>query len=309
MKPLCIVNPQAGGGRTGRTFETWRRTVEGALGAVEFVFTESKGDGARLAREGALAGATRILAFGGDGTVNEIANGIVESGQRPTLGIVAQGTGGDFRRTLGLEHRLDRYLDTIRAGRSRAVDVGRAHYSNHQGVMESRVFVNILSAGMGGLVDQYVANASRSLGATVAYFGATVRALTQVRTGHLFLRGEGPDGLIETELSSLIFAVCNGRYFGSGMKMAPHAELDDGVFEVVSMDSSSKLGFAVVNAPSIYAGKHLRNAKVLRVSKLEVLMRNAEDRNAFLLDVDGEALGTLPLSLQVEPRALDVFCP
>ena len=309
MKPLCIVNPNAGGGRTGRTFEQWRHAVEGALGPSEFVQTESHGDGIRIAQDGALAGYDRVLAFGGDGTVNEVATGLLRSGKTDvTLGVVAQGTGGDFRRSLGFEHRLDRYLHAVRAEHVRTVDAGELRYHDHHGQPQTRHFVNVLSAGMGGLVDQYVATASRSFGSTLAYFGASVRALANAKRGHLKVHGEGPDGPFEARVSSLMFAICNGRYFGSGMKVAPRAELDDGVFEIVSLTAPTKLGFALYTK-DIYAGTHLRTAQSFRASRISVDLENEEARSSFLLDVDGEPLGTLPLEVRALPRALRVFAP
>lgn len=309
QKPLCIVNPNAGGGKTGRTFETWRHAVESALGTAEFVRTASHGDGIRLAQEGADAGYTRILAFGGDGTVNEVATGLMRSGKEDvTLGVVMQGTGGDFRRSLGFEHRLDRYLHAVREDNVRSVDVGELSYRDHQGASRTRHFVNVLSAGMGGLVDQYVASASRSFGSTMAYYGASLRALVNAKRGHLKVSGDGPDGPFETTVSSLMFAICNGRYFGSGMKVAPKAELDDGVFEVVSLTAPSKLGFALYTK-DIYAGTHMRTAQTFRATRISVDIENEDARSSFLLDVDGEPLGTLPLEVRVLPRALKVFSP
>ena len=309
QKPLCIVNPNAGGGKTGRTFETWRHAVENALGPSEFVRTESHGDGIRLAQEGALAGYDRVLAFGGDGTVNEVATGLLRSGKTDvTLGVVAQGTGGDFRRSLGFEHRLDLYLQAIREDNVREVDVGELTFRDHDGNPATRHFVNVLSAGMGGLVDQYVATASRTFGSTMAYYGASLRALANAKRGHLVVKGDGPDGPFEAKVSSLMFAICNGRYFGSGMKVAPRAELDDGVFEIVSLTAPTKLGFALYTK-DIYAGTHMRTAQSFRATHLSVDLENEEARSSFLLDVDGEPLGTLPLEVRVLPKALRVFTP
>ncbi len=308
-KSLCIVNPNAGGGRTGRTFEQWRHTVTSALGPSEFVHTEAHGDGIRLAEEAANAGYSRVLAFGGDGTLNEVATGILRSGKTDvTLGVVAQGTGGDFRRSLGLEHRLDVYLRAIKDDKVREVDVGELRYHDHEGQRTTRHFINVLSVGMGGLVDQYVATASRSFGSTLAYYGASLKALINVKHGHLKVRGEGPDGTIDTNVTALMFAICNGRYFGSGMKVAPRAELDDGVFEVVSLTAPTKLGF-MLYTKDIYSGSHMRTAQSFRVSSLSVDLVNEDARDSFLLDVDGEPLGKLPLEVRVLPRALKVFAP
>ena len=158
--------------------------IESRLGAVKIAFTEHAGHGIELARAGAENGHALIVAVGGDGTFNEVVNGVMLSKCATKVGIIGQGTGGDFSRALGVEHRLDKYLDTLVSGRERKLDVGWLRYRDGE-VMRERYFVNILSAGMGGLVDRYVADASRALGGTAAYFGASVKALVACREGKL----------------------------------------------------------------------------------------------------------------------------
>jgi len=301
VKPVCVVNPRSGGGRTGKIWGDMRSAITRALGDFDAVYTEHTGHGIDLAREAALLGAPLVIAVGGDGTFNEVAGGILLANKGTRIGLIAQGTGGDFRRTLGLEHRLDKYLDALASGRERALDVGRLHY----GAGSERYFVNITSAGMGGLVDQYVANASRLGGGKVAYFGASLKALWSAARGRVrcVVTHEGETHTVQ--LWSLMIAVCNGQYFGSGMHVAPMARLDDGVFEVVSMDAPSKLGFAL-RSNKIYKGAHLLDETTthFRCTAIELTLENAEARDRFLLDVDGEPLGQLPAKIECVPRAL-----
>jgi len=312
VKPLLVVNPRSGGGATGRTFGAMKGTIERALGDVEVVMTERPGHGIDLAREGAQAGYPLVVAVGGDGTLHEVVNGLMaaRAGDHggggkslgTQLGMIAQGTGGDFRKTLGLEHRLDRYLDAMKSGRERAIDVGRF---TGGGKKKAHHFVNILSAGMGGLVDRYVADASRSLGGTAAYFGASVKALLNARLGNLRVTVTSGGKTTSHEMRSFLIAICNGRYFGAGMKVAPMAELDDGVFEVVALGATSKLGFAMTSR-GIYDGSHMQQAGTvhLRGEKIRIDLANEDAREKFLLDVDGEPMGTLPLEIEVVPKAL-----
>ena len=160
MKPLLVVNPRSGGGATGRTFGAMKDTIERALGPVEVAMTERQGHGADLAREGALAGHPLVIAVGGDGTFHEVVNGLMTAkggaygtkGDSTRVGMIAQGTGGDFRKALGLEHRLDKYLDALKSGRERPLDVGKFTGGGKTG----HYFVNILSAGMGGLAINFL---------------------------------------------------------------------------------------------------------------------------------------------------------
>ena len=309
MKPLLVVNPQSGGGATGRTFGAMKSTIERALGPVEVAMTERQGHGIDLAREGAVAGHPLVIAVGGDGTLHEVVNGLMvaKSGDYGTkardvrLGIIAQGTGGDFRKTLGLEHRLDKYLDAIKSGNERTIDVGRFE----GGGKASHYFVNILSAGLGGLVDKYVATTSRALGGKAAYFGATFKALVNARVGNLRVKVTN-DGKTESHaIRTFMIAMCNGRFFGGGMHVAPMAKLDDGKLEVVALGATSKVGFALTSG-SIYEGKHIGQAGTvhLRGEKITIELANEDAKSVFLLDVDGEPMGSLPLSVEAVPKAL-----
>jgi YegS/Rv2252/BmrU family lipid kinase len=276
------------------------------LGAVDVSFTATPGHAMNLARDAAREGRDLVIAVGGDGTLHEVANGVLDAGtSEVAVGYVGQGTGGDFRRTLGIDHRLDAYVEAIASGRERRVDVGRVRFRDASGGEQVRFFVNILSAGMGGLVDRYVADSSRALGGTAAYFLASVRALANCRRGRLrcevSLEGEPQ----RREVESFMIAICNGRYFGSGMHVAPMAKPDDGRFEVVSMDAPSKLAFTAYSR-RIYEGAHLSAPGVQHFAcdRIAIDLENEAARSVFLLDVDGEPLGRLPLEVELVPRAL-----
>jgi YegS/Rv2252/BmrU family lipid kinase len=304
-----IVNPRSGGGATGRTFAAMRGTIERALGKVEVATTERPGHGIDLARQGAIAGHPLVIAVGGDGTIHEVVNGLMQakSGDYGTkaaaaqLGIIGQGTGGDLRKTLGLEHRLDRYLEAIASGKQRPLDVGKFSGGGKAG----HYFINILSAGMGGLVDRYVADAPRLLGGKAAYFGASLKALLNARLGNVRCTVTNDGKTEEHLICSYMIAVCNGKYFGGGMKVAPMAEVEDGTLEIVALGATSKLGFAMTSG-SIYSGEHIGGTGTvhLRGQKVKLDLVNEDAKQVYLLDVDGEPMGALPLEIEVVPKAL-----
>lgn len=313
MNPLVIVNPQSGGGKTGRTFSSMQRTFENALGTIDVVFTSQSGHAIELAEKSATEGRELVIAVGGDGTLNEVVNGImravdsntVSSERAPVVGIIGQGTGGDFRKTLGLEHRLDAYLSAIASGRVRHVDIGRVTYLDHEKTTKTRYFVNILSAGMGGLVDRYVADASRALGGRVAYFGASFRALVEAKRGRLRCDVTNDGETSTRKLTTMMIAVCNGRFFGSGMQVAPMADLSDGKFEVVSLDASNKIAFSV-GSQRIYKGEHIGKPGTthFRCDKITMDLENEDARKVFLLDCDGEPIGGLPIEVELVSGAI-----
>jgi diacylglycerol kinase (ATP) len=307
VNPLLVVNPTSGGGATGRTFGAMKETIERALGPVDVAMTERSGHGIDLAREGAIAGHPLVIAVGGDGTFHEVVNGLMQAKQAKPgadgarIGVIAQGTGGDFRKTLGLEHRLDKYLDALKSGRERPLDVGKFTGGGKTG----HYFVNILSAGMGGLVDRYVADSSRMLGGSAAYFGASLKALINARLGNVKITVTNKGKSETHQVRSFMIAICNGMYFGGGMKVAPMAQLDDGVLEVVALGATSKLGFAMTSR-GIYTGAHIGNNGTvhLRGEKIVLDLANDDAKSVFLLDVDGEPMGGLPLTVEVVPKAL-----
>jgi len=282
-----------------------RAVLERRLGPVDVAMTQSPAHAIELTREAVRDGSRLVVAVGGDGTLHEVANGILDAGGGAALGYVGQGTGGDFRRTLGIEHRLDAYVDAIASGRERAVDVGKLRYRAADGSTKERWFVNILSAGMGGLVDRYVSETTRALGGKAAYFLASTRALVACQRGRLKcdvrLDGDHHQRTVET----FMIAICNGRYFGSGMHVAPMAEPDDGRFDVVSMDAPGKLAFATFSR-RIYEGQHLSAPGVQHFAcdRIAIDLENERARDVFLLDVDGEPLGGLPIEVELKSKAL-----
>jgi len=310
-RPLLVVNPKSGGGATGRTWEALKATVERALGKVEVAMTERQGHGIDLARAAATAGHPLVIAVGGDGTIHEVVNGLMQAqgsdygtkAQKTQLAIIGQGTGGDFRKTLEIDHRLDRYIDAIASGRTRTIDVGKFTGGGKTG----HYFVNILSVGMGGLVDRYVADAPRFLGGKAAYFGASLKALLNARVGNVkvTVTNADADKSEEHTIRSFMIAICNGRFFGGGMKVAPMASLDDGVFELVALGPTSKIGFAM-SSSSIYSGEHMAQEGTvhLRGRKLRLELLNDDAKSVYLLDVDGEAMGSLPLEIECIPKAI-----
>lgn len=304
-RSLVIVNPRSGGGQAGRTFGDVRVVIERRLGPVDVKLTERPGHAIDLARDAARSGTELVIAVGGDGTLHEVANGVLDAATGAAVGYVGQGTGGDFRRSLGLEHRLDAYVNAIASGTTRQVDAGKLHYRGHDGAKKTRWFVNILSAGMGGLVNRYVADTSKALGGKAAYFWASTRALLACQRGRLRCDVSLEKERHERSVDTFMIAICNGRYFGGGMHVAPMAKLDDGRFEVVSMDAPGKVAFAAFSR-RIYDGKHLSAPGVQHFGcdRIAIDLENERARRVFLLDVDGEPLGGLPLEVELVPRAL-----
>jgi YegS/Rv2252/BmrU family lipid kinase len=306
MKPVVIVNPRSAAGKTGKAFDEMRAPISRAIGEFDALETECGGHAIELARAAALEGRRLVIAVGGDGTFHEVVNGVMEAATPDVrVGFIMQGTGGDFRKTIGVEHRLDKYLEALASGRERPIDVGKLTYTTGGGATATRFFVNIYSAGMGGLVDRYVAEGSNVLGGKASYFFASAKALVRAMRGRVRCRISS-GGEVETRtLPTYMIAVCNGRYFGGGMHVAPMAKPDDGRLEVVAMDAPSKLGFTLYSQ-KIYDGSHVKEPGTTHLSceAIDLSLENTDASGVFLNDVDGEPLGGLPARAEILRHAL-----
>jgi diacylglycerol kinase (ATP) len=186
--PLLIVNPKCGTSGTARSLTQVLAAVESTLGDVVIRYTARRGHARELALEGAREGHPLIVAVGGDGTFSEVANGVLmaDGGAHPVaggaestdgaapgttipaVGLINVGTGGDFRRSLGIGLSFEQCLEAIALGRERLVDVGLAEFPGTDGLPVQQYFVNVLSAGLGGLVDRYIDSAPAFLGGAAA---------------------------------------------------------------------------------------------------------------------------------------------
>jgi len=301
---VLVVNPQSAGGKTQQRWPLLRATIQEAYGTFEERFTRASGDATRLTREALREGAYLVVAVGGDGTINEVVNGFFdgETAVSPSasFGIVPAGTGGDFIKTLGIPKETFAAAANLKSP-PRAIDVGRLHYVTDGGAPAVRHFINIASFGIGGLVDRYVNQSSKTFGGKVSFAVATLKAGAKYKnaTVRLVL-----DGGAAKEGKIYNVAVANGRYFGGGMKVAPDASLDDGLFDVVTMGDMG-MSDLLLRGLDIYSGKHLKNPKVSlhRARRVEA---QPLDGAEVLLDVDGEQPGRLPATFELVSGVLQV---
>ena len=310
--PLVVVNPTSANGATGRAWPRLASELRTHFGAFAVAFTERAGHAREIAEGEARAGRKFLIACGGDGTVSEVANGILASGADAELGLLPSGTGGDFRRTLRVPRRDADAAAALRAGRTVEIDAGRVEYQNPAGARESRYFVNVASCGMGGEVIRRVkqegsewlpAALPHALGGRAAFAAAAVRAsLSYERPAVAVSIDGGP----ERRLSITNFCVANARYFGGGMKIAPGAKLTDGRFDVVAVGDLNTPAI-LANSYKLYLGLHLGMREVGHALAARVSVR-AAGAEKILLEVDGELVGTLPADFEILPRALRVRC-
>jgi diacylglycerol kinase (ATP) len=322
------VNPASGGGRTGRRFEEIARAVLSAVGDFDHVFTACRGDGARLAREAVRAGADLVVAVGGDGTANEVIDGLVSEASpdrgcrrswrslpaiaraadadagglpRPgvTFGFIPCGTGSDLRHILGCPEDPTRAALLLSGGAVRTLDLGRVEFTGHDGRPQVRHFANVAGFGVSGRVAQRVDRMKKALGARATFAIASARALLGWSDQQVRWRVDGGPWR-EERITAL--SVCNGRFFGGGMMVAPSALADDGLFDV-TVWQGFHLSDLALRGGMLYDGRHVRlpNTRTLRAEVLEAEPLGPEP---VLLDVDGEQPGMLPARFVILRGAL-----
>lgn len=303
-RTVVIVNPNSQGGAAGRD---WPRLAERVRRAVPFeeVFTKAPGDATRLAREALRGGAERVVALGGDGTINEVGNGFFEDGKPiapgAAMGILPYGTGGDFRKTVHVPKDFDAAVKVLAADHRRTIDVGRI---DHRG--GTRMFINIASFGLSGVVDKVINKSKKRFG-KLSFFAATTRAMLQYDNQRVRMTFDGDAaGAVEMTISTV--AIANGRYFGGGMYIAPDAEVDDGLFDVVALGDLG-LTDLVFKSNRLYKGTHL-TMKECSFRRAKVVHAEPVDAGATVeMDVDGETPGPLPATFTIVPGALSLVAP
>lgn len=295
-----IVNPIAGGGTVGKHWPRIRRILEGEGLEFEASLSERKGHAAELARQAKNGGFKTVVALGGDGTVNEVINGLMAEGDNEvTLGIIPGEKGNDLARTLGIPFDYAGACRKLLAGKAVPLDLGRVTYT-YQGSEGCRYFVNVAGLGFDGEVVRRVTPRLRSLSnPTVRYLSGLFITLASYKNREVRVALDGE----ELRQRAFSIVVCNGRYFGGGMEIAPQAEPDDGLFDVIVIGDFSKWEI-LANLSRVYRGSHLSHPKVKLYRAREV---RVEAREPLLLQADGELLGETPARFELIPGAIRVL--
>jgi len=303
LKAAVIANSIA----VKRCAADWRRiedyTKNSQFSSCDVRMTESGGQATHLTREAVHSGHEMVVAVGGDGTVNEVLNGLFENGvvlnQNLVLGVIPLGSGCDLARSLGISRKISEATKILGNNSIRKVDVGRVDFTNLRGERENRLFVNIADLGAGGLVVQKANRAPRILGRRPNYFWGILSAalLYSARTVSLSVDGDEP-----VKMAIMNTIIANGRYFGRGLLAAPEAEMGDGLFDIINIGNFSALE-SVWHMPKLYRGKHLGLKKVSHSRGRKV---EASADGEVLLELDGELVGTLPATFEVVPAAINI---
>ncbi len=295
-----IVNPAAGASSTRRKWLRIKELLRHNGLSFDYRYTEGTGHAIELAQAAARSGCEYLVAVGGDGTVNEVANGILSANGsgNVTLGIVNTGTGSDFSRSLGLPpHDYMRACSYLASQRRRLVDIGVVEYQSNSHRCQ-RYFVNAGGIGFDASVVETVEKVPKYFGGTVPYLVGVLRTLFTYKNKMVSLKigGQVESGRI------LNVVVANGGYIGGGMHVAPGAELNDSLLDIVIIGNIGKLELLKA-FPTVYNGTHIHHPKV-RVKKAGSLAIESAER--IQVYADGELLGEGPAKFWLKPAALRI---
>jgi len=294
-----IVNPVAGAYSTRRKWPIISKLLKRVGLSFDFQYTEGVGHAIELARAAASDGYRYLVAVGGDGTVNEVANGILHSTGAATtaLGVVSTGTGSDFARSVGIPRDCATACSALTSPQRLSIDVGVVEYQN-KGQTLRRFFVNAAGVGFDAAVVEKIERLPKFFGGTIPYVAGIVMTLFSYKNKPVVVKmgDEVESGRV------LNVVVANGDYLGGGMHVAPQAELCDSLLDVVIIGDLGKFEL-LKELPTVYKGTHIYHPKV-RVKKATHI--TIESPEPMLVHADGELLGESPASFWLIPAALSI---
>jgi diacylglycerol kinase (ATP) len=269
----------------------------GHLGPHTLFESQSPGDATRLAQDAVAQGYTRVIAAGGDGTLNEVLNGLSNGFDHVQLGLIPLGTANDFARSAMISDDPQQAIELLQVGRSKRVDVVRMTTCTKP---EPHYFINVSAGGFSTLVDQKLDDDTKSWWGPLGYALSAVKALPDLTVYNvtLSLDGEPP-----ATVPVYNVVVANASHVGGHIPVAPKALLDDGRFDVVLFRAVA-LARLTTLVPKVMLGQHLDDEDVAyrQVSRMEI-----SSNPAFELNADGEVVGPCPATFEVVPQAIEVI--
>lgn len=299
VRAKVIVNPTAGANSTRRKWPRLSRLLKRIGFSFDPEYTEGVGHAIELARNAVAAGYRYLVVVGGDGTVNEVANGILGSvnASDVSLGIISTGTGSDFVRSVGIPRHYLSACSCLTGSKRSLIDVGIIEYQSN-GKTARRFFVNGAGIGFDAAVVEATERFPKYFGGTVPYVAGLLRTFLGYRNKSVVMR-VGDRNEVKRILSVV---VSNGGYFGGGMHVAPEASLNDSLLDVVVIGDIGKFDL-LKSLPMVYKGTHGKHPKVRMEKAAKIYVESAEH---VLVHADGELLGEGPASFWILPAALNI---
>ncbi len=291
-----------------------KRLIEGLKRSLDenheitILMTTHHGHAIALAEQVLNNGHTHIIAVGGDGTINEIVNGIMnsrvhldtETWAKIRLGIIPKGTGNDFVKSLRLPADLNGMRSLIKEDQYRAVDLGLVSFRTKEHQEASRYFANITDLGLGGVVAEQLSRSSKWMGKTLTYQLSIIRTFLSYK--HQAVSVATDSWKYAGRIMNLIIA--NGQYFGSGLGIAPEASVTDGLFDVIVVGEISVLDY-VKNLPRLRNSIPIQHPEVRYHTATELTINSPDHQ--LPIDMDGEFIGYAPMKVSIIKGAVKIL--
>jgi diacylglycerol kinase (ATP) len=301
---LKLVNPSSSGGRTATLWGEIRDEVRTRLGGLEELTTTCAGDATRLARQIISTDTELIIIGGGDGTINEVVNGLFDENDKLInpeikIGILSAGRGCDFIKSAGLPSDYREAVDVLIQPTFKKIDIGCALFKDEFGREQKRYFANVVTAGLGGEVAKMANSLPKFLPPELAYFYSVASRFVTSRPQFMNVYVDDQD-IFDGPCVNVFIA--NGGYSGAGMCWAPMAKLDDGKFEVIVVEPISKLNI-LMSAHKLYDGSFISMSGVHHFQGEKVTIKTNDD---VFLEMDGEQPGVAPAAFTLLPQVLNL---
>lgn len=294
---ILVVNPLSGRGKTRAAVPEMIDHLERRGLEYELRETQGPGHASEIAREALLAGNRFIVAVGGDGTIHEVVNGMLEEDRAimsdPVLGVIAAGTGCDFIKTFGLPGMTPHAVAHLDGPTAFPIDIGKVTFQD-EGRQVTRYFANVAEVGIGAEVVARARRLPRILGPTV-YFFAFWLTLRSHKAAHV--KVDLVDRQYEGPMNNLV--VANGQFFGGGMKIAPKAAPTDGLLDVQIEHARKREAIAIL--PKVYKGEHVPHRDIKEAKRVRV---SISSERPLLIEADGEVLGHTPATFELLREAI-----
>ena len=288
---LFILNPVAGRGRSNKIFKQVRVIFDDVGAAYEVWQTEYKGHATELAKKAVEQGYENIIAVGGDGTVLEVATGLV--GHAISFGVIPAGTGNDFVRSIGVKGGPQEAAAVILSGKKRKVDIGKTKEGNY--------FMNVAGTGFDTEVVRFTERFKNAFRGLLPYLFGLLSALFVYKSQRVKIVMDGKT----MERNIFLVAIANGRAYGGGMLVAPKATPFDGKFNITIIDALPNAAIPFILGYFI-KGEH---QKIKQLSSYTCNEISIETQKHLPINMDGEIIGKTPMTFEVVKNALLMFAP
>jgi diacylglycerol kinase (ATP) len=294
-----IVNPVAGAGKSINKWPEIKELLKSLEYDFDYSITEFRGHAIELAKSAANSGYKTIVSVGGDGTINEIVNGIYQSGNinDVILGIISTGTGADYIRTIGISRNHLEACKRLVTPNIIKVDMGKVGYVK-KGQNISRLFINFAGMGFDAEIVKATTIKYKAMGSFVAYLMGLFTTLINYKNKSVIIKIDGNQEYMK--ICTVI--VGQGKYGGGGMMTTPNADVSDGLFDVLIIGNLDKYDL-LLSLPKIYKGTHLTHPKVALIKAKTIELYPDVTMS---IQADGEILGDSPVSFQIVPSILNI---